>query len=131
MAALNSQQLTQLGHALKRRQKALLEEVRSDLERSGEQHYIDLAGRVRDSGDDAVADLLADMDAAIIDRQVGELRDIEAAQKRLTDGSYGTCLECGQEIGFDRLKAYPTAKRCILCQSKREKGYAHQGTPSL
>jgi RNA polymerase-binding protein DksA len=131
MAALNPQQLTQLGHALKRRQKALLEEVRNELERSGEQHYIDLAGRVTDSGDEAVADLLADMDAAIIDRQVGELRDIDAAQKRLKDGSYGTCIECGQEIGFDRLKAYPTAKRCILCQTKREKGYAHQRTPSL
>jgi RNA polymerase-binding protein DksA len=131
MSDLTAQQLTQLSRALDRRQRALLEEVRTELERSGEQHYIDLAGRVTDTGDQAVADLLADLDAQIIDRQVNELRDIAAAQERLRTGSYGACTDCGQEIGFERLTAYPTAKRCIQCQTKREKGFAHSGTPSL
>lgn len=131
MSALPAQQLDQLSLALKQRQQSLLEEVRYELERSGEQRYIDLSGRVTDSGDQAVADLLADLDAAIIDRQVNELRDIEAAQARIRDGSYGQCSDCAQEIGFERLRAYPTAKRCIKCQIRREKGFAHPGTPSL
>lgn len=131
MPDLTSQQLSQLSRALDSRQQALLEEVRTELERSGEQHYIDLAGRVTDSGDQAVADMLADLDAEIIDRQVKELRDIDAARERLHTGRYGQCTDCGQDIGFERLTAYPTAKRCIQCQTKREKGFAHPGTPSL
>jgi RNA polymerase-binding protein DksA len=131
MPDLTSQQLSQLSRALDSRQQALLEEVRTELERSGEQHYIDLAGRVTDSGDQAVADMLADLDAEIIDRQVKELRDIDAAKERLRTGRYGDCTDCGQEVGFERLCAYPTAKRCIQCQSQREKGYAHGGTPRL
>jgi RNA polymerase-binding protein DksA len=131
MPALTPQQTSQLERALQARQKSLLEEVRNELERSGEQHYIDLAGRVTDSGDAAVADILADLDAALIDRQVNELRDIEAAQARVRAGTYGECVDCSQEIGFERLHAYPTAKRCIQCQTKRETRFAHPGTPSL
>jgi len=37
----------------------LLEEIRDELARSGDQHYIDLAGAVTDLGDDSVADMLA------------------------------------------------------------------------
>jgi RNA polymerase-binding protein DksA len=131
MAVLSQDQMNRLRKALDTRYKVLVAEVRAELERSGEQHYVDFAGRVTDTGDESVADLLADLDAAMIDRQVIELRDIEAAQERVRDGSCGTCIDCGTEIGFDRLTAYPTAKRCIQCQTKREKGFAHQGTPRL
>lgn len=131
MPELTPEQTSQLAQALSARQKSLLEEVRDELERSGEQHYIDLAGRVTDSGDQAVADVLADLDAAIIDREVKELRDIEAAQARMRAGSYGVCIDCAQDVGFERLRAYPTAKRCIQCQTKRETRFAHPGTPSL
>jgi RNA polymerase-binding protein DksA len=131
MAALSTQQTQALSEVLDRRSALLIEEVRTELERSGEQHYIDLAGRVTDTGDAAVADLLADLGAAIIDRQINEIRDIDAARQRIAAGSYGVCIDCGTDIGFERLTAYPTAKRCFQCQSKREKGYAHGGTPRL
>ncbi len=131
MAGLSKEQVKRLSQALEQRQKLLLEEVRTELERSGEEHYADLAGRVTDSGDESVADLLTDLDAAMIDRQIHELRDIGAARERLAGSSYGSCEDCGAEIGFERLMAYPTARRCIQCQSKREKGFAHGGTPRL
>jgi DnaK suppressor protein len=131
MAALTQEQTRQLRSALDRRASLLIEEVRSELERSGDQHYIDLAGRVTDTGDEAVADVLADLGAAIIDRQVNEIRDIDAARGRIEAGSYGVCIDCGTEIAFERLMAYPTAKRCFRCQTQREKNYAHGGTPRL
>jgi RNA polymerase-binding protein DksA len=131
MAALTQEQTRRLRKALDERYALLIEEVRTELERSGEQYYIDLAGRVTDSADEAVADVLADLNAAIIDRQVHEIRDIEASRKRMEAGTYGRCIDCGTDIGFERLMAYPTAKRCIQCQSQREKGYAHGGTPRL
>ena len=45
-----------------------------------------------------------------------------------------TGIESGQKVlvdGFKRLQAYPTAKRCIECQEKREREYAQEGRPTL
>ena len=36
-------------------------------------------------------------------------------------GRYGVCIDCGTAIDFKRLEAYPTAKRCIACQQRRER----------
>jgi RNA polymerase-binding transcription factor DksA len=63
--------------------------------------------------------------------QSQELRDIDAARARLKNHSYGICMSCGDDIGFERLRAYPTAKRCLPCQQQRERTYAHGGTPTL
>ena len=125
-------QLSKLALRLDKRYASLLEEVRDALEKSENQQYVELIGRVpADIGDQSVGDALADLNLAIIDRHVGELRDIEAARARMRDGGFGTCVECGAEIGYDRLLAYPTAKRCFACQQQRERVYAHQGTPTL
>jgi DnaK suppressor protein len=62
---------------------------------------------------------------------VQELNDIDAALRRMEDGSYGICDECGQEIGYPRLDAQPTALRCISDQEKYERTYARGATPSL
>ncbi|HMA32664.1 MAG TPA: TraR/DksA family transcriptional regulator [Casimicrobiaceae bacterium] len=124
--------MAQLSGQLDQRRQALLEEVRDELEHSENQQYIELIGRVpADVGDESVGDALADLNLAIIDRHVQELRDIDAAKLRVRDGSFGICIDCGGDIGFERLRAYPTAKRCRRCQEHREKTYAHQGTPSL
>jgi DnaK suppressor protein len=44
------------------------------------------------------------------------LRDIEAALRRLDDGSYGDCGRCRQPIRRDRLEAVPTSRYCSPCQ---------------
>jgi len=130
--SLSRSQVTELAEQLDRRRESLLEEVRDELEHSENQQYIELIGRVpADVGDQSVGDALADLNLAIIDRHVRELRDIDAAKLRIKDGSFGVCIDCGSGIGFERLRAYPTAKRCRPCQEHREKTYAHQGTPSL
>ena len=131
MAKLTGDQLAQLKTTLQKRYLELREEVRSELERSGDQHYIDLAGSVTDAGDDSVADMLVDVDAAIVDRQVHEMREVEASLKRLAELNFGECIDCGDEIGFDRLMAYPTAQRCMRCQSLHEKIYSHEQNPTL
>lgn len=124
-------QIDELRHDLERRRTHLLEEIRGELARSGEQHYIDLAGQVADAGEASVADLLIDVDTAMSLRDIRELRDVETALERIAAGSYGECSDCGGDIGFPRLKAYPTAARCIHCQTKFEKSHAGEGTPSL
>lgn len=112
--------------------RSLLEEVRDELADTENQQYVEIVGRVpTDSGDAAIGDALADLNLAIIDRHVREIRDIEAAMTRIEDGAFGTCTDCGVAVAFERLLAYPTAKRCLECQQRHEKLYAHEGTPRL
>lgn len=131
MANLSEDQLAQLKQVLQQRYLELQEDVRGELERSGDQRYIDLAGKVGDVGDDSVADMLVDIDTAIVDRQVQEMRAIETSLKRLAALNFGDCGDCGGEIGFARLLAYPTAQRCMPCQSRHEKTHQHESNPSL
>jgi RNA polymerase-binding transcription factor DksA len=48
------------------------------------------------------------------------LKDVMLAERRLADGGYGECTECGQDILFTRLKAYPEAAMCIDCKQEKE-----------
>ena len=49
------------------------------------------------------------------------LAEIDAALKRIEDGTYGTCTNCGKEIPEERLEARPWATLCIDCQRERER----------
>jgi DnaK suppressor protein len=57
---------------------------------------------------------------AMNEHETAELGDIEAAMERMDAGSYGQCTDCGVSIPPARLNAYPTAKRCIDCQTVAE-----------
>ena len=130
--ALTKIQISELEHKLDEQYDSLLQEVRDALEQSENQQYVELIDRSpADSGDRAAGDALADLNLAVIDRHVREVRDIEAARTRVEDGSFGTCADCSGDIGFDRLLAYPTATRCFICQRQHEKTYAHEGNPTL
>jgi len=132
MATLSQAQLDQLVEQLNAERTALLQEVRAELENSGDQQRIELLNREPgDSGDESLATSLADFNLTMMDRQLTELRDIEAAFARVKAGEYGVCVDCGQDIEFPRLRAYPTAKRCLQCQEKRERTFAHGGRPKL
>ncbi len=50
------------------------------------------------------------------------LRLVEEAMDRLSDGSYGECINCGDEISAKRLEAIPWAPYCIKCQELMEQG---------
>lgn len=132
MAALTQSQIDQLAKKLNADYQALLREVREELENSGNQHRIDLLNsEPGDSGDESMANALADFNLAILDRHIDGMRDIEAALQRIKNGEYGVCIDCGVDVALARLQAYPTAKRCIVCQEKRERDYAHEGHPKM
>ncbi len=54
------------------------------------------------------------------DREAGLVGKIDEALKRLNDGDYGYCEECGVEIGLRRLEARLTATLCIDCKTLAE-----------
>lgn len=55
---------------------------------------------------------------AHLERNREQLEQIEAALKRLDDGTYGKCSNCGKPINPDRLELLPHAQMCVECQSK-------------
>jgi DnaK suppressor protein len=121
--ALNRRQIIELAYGMTERRNALLEEVRNDVARAREEPYASVAGPTPDIGDQAVADLAADLGEAEITRDLGELRALEAALKRVADSTYGLCVDCGEDIPFARLQAQPGAERCLACQERHERTY--------
>jgi DnaK suppressor protein len=53
-------------------------------------------------------------------RDLEELREIRLARQRISDGCYGTCLDCGVDIDLARLLAQPHASRCVSCEEEAE-----------
>ena len=109
-----------LAHLLGKLASNARDQIRAALLQSGDQKYIDLAGQVRDCGGESVANELLEVENALIESQTPELREIEAARKRLAQGAIELCVDCGGEIGFQRLVANPVALRCFECQEKFE-----------
>jgi DnaK suppressor protein len=53
-----------------------------------------------------------------LDRESKLLKEVEAALKRIEQGSFGVCLRCEEDIPEKRLKAVPWAAYCISCQEQ-------------
>lgn len=130
-ASVSAQEKVLLKTRLEQRRAELLSSIRRQLLESDNKMYNDLAGRVHDSAEEAVADLLADIGFADIDREVSEVSDIEQALIRIATGMYGVCIDCEADIPFERLSAYPSAKRCLACQQRHESGVGAASRPSL
>ena len=128
---LTQQQTKELGKMINERRSVLISELREDAERTREQPYAEHAGPAPDSGDESVATLFADLEQADVTRDLDEFRGIEAARQRLQDGAYGICADCGTDIDFSRLRAFPAALRCVQCQERYEKTYRGDPKPSL
>jgi DnaK suppressor protein len=56
-------------------------------------------------------------------RESAELDAIDAALKRIEDGTYGVCVDCGADIGIARLRAAPETARCVSCQQQYERSH--------
>ncbi len=74
----------------------------------------------QDTGDMGLIDLLADTGLAVSDILRQKLSRMDAAERKLEEGSYGICEDCGEEIAVGRLRVEPFAICCVKCQEKRE-----------
>ena len=128
---LTENQVREFKKLLDDRYFELCEEVRQELLSTDDQTYIELAGQVHDLGEASVADLLVDLQLAEIDNHIREIREIDAALMRIAAGGYGVCADCNTSIASDRLKAYPTARRCHRCAVNHERNHARESGPSM
>ena len=106
--------------------KKMLEDRRRELlsEVQGRMRDVRLEGNkerdVLDQGESSEVDIQEDIEFALIQMKSETLNKIDAALRRLEDGSYGDCFECGEEISEARLRALPFAVRCKDCEEARE-----------
>ena len=118
---LERREIEKLRELMTNRALQLRDEIRQTLAKSDEEHYLQIADQVRDLEDESFADLMVDVNLAEIDRDLAELRQIDAALIRMREGTYGACEECGQVIEIGRLELTPFANRCFDCQSVYER----------
>lgn len=131
MTKLHQEQVAELHAALSRQRREIAASVSDERAHPEERSFAAISGGVTDAGDEAVADVIADLGAARTDRHENDLRAIEAALLRLQEGGYGDCIDCGAAIGYARLKVSPAAARCVKCQNTFERTVAHPETPRL
>jgi len=55
------------------------------------------------------------------DREREKLHSIDEALLRITEGEYGICEECDEDIPMGRLKVLPFTRHCVKCKSDLEK----------
>ena len=82
-----------------------LDSIKKDVTQA---HSVDSAEQAQERENDEVVDAIGNETAASI-------RIIQAALERIEDGTYGSCEDCGEDIGAARLKAVPEATRCVAC----------------
>jgi RNA polymerase-binding protein DksA len=128
---LSEAERNELQSLIEERRQELLLEINRGVERVRDDNYNRIAGEAPDSGDEALASLVADTENAEANRDMRELQELDHALRRLAAGDYDTCAECGDDIPFARLRAYPGATRCVPCQSQFEKTHNRPAEPTL
>ena len=129
MTPLSDRQRDELQERLAKRREALRAEIQRELANSDDPRVTGFMNQLVATEDWVLADILTDLDIATVTRDVGELAEVDGALARIAEGSYGTCSDCGEPIGWPRLNAQPTAERCIACQQKLEVRSGRPGHP--
>ena len=75
---------------------------------------------VLDAAESSELDIQDEIEFALIQMKAETLNKIEEALRRLEEGTYGYCFECGEEVSEKRLRALPFAVRCKDCEEARE-----------
>lgn len=84
--------------------------------------------KVKDDEEKGLDDLIIHVDVALAEIGAASLNAIEEALRRLAEGIYGICTDCGGAIGSSRLAAVPFAIRCLRCQEAKESLRTREGS---
>jgi DnaK suppressor protein len=117
-AVTKSSRYNELKKMLEARRRELVSEVHGkirDVRAEGGKER-----EVLDQGESSEVDIQEDIEFALIQMKAETLNKIDAALRRLEEGTYGNCFECGDEIAEARLRALPFAVRCKDCEEARE-----------
>ena len=117
-APLTDEQLEELTAVLKERRQGILREAAGA---SLEAAQTDQHARVADENDLASAEWDKAFEQRMQKRGEGLLKKLDKALKLVDEGEYGECENCGNDIGYKRLRARPEASMCIECKEEQER----------
>jgi DnaK suppressor protein len=98
--------------------EATLAEIQKSLRTGTDVPDVEPSGDIYDQ---ASSERDRELDLLLGDREREKLRNIDEALDRLTDGEYGVCEECEEDIPLGRLKVLPFARYCVRCKADIEK----------
>ncbi len=116
-----SDPLKEIKRSLINRREAIVKEAKEEIAKyiSGENRQ--LVDTALDEGDWAVVDISEDINLRRLAAHRKALHDIDESLRKIEEGSYGICEECGEEIGEKRLSVLPTATLCVTCKGNKER----------
>jgi DnaK suppressor protein len=112
--------LSRAEKTLSSRVASLRADIARELRKYDDERLGLVADNVADRAELSIANVIGDLYLAEIDRDVRELRHVESALLRISAGTYGSCIDCGQAIDPMRLEFNPHAARCLRCQENVE-----------
>src|SRR5438093_12431922 len=104
--------------SLRRKQQELLDSYQRD-KAAGNAQPDD---GIQDLADKAASAYSKELNFSLSDGERNLLMQIEEALSRTEEGTFGTCTNCGNQVGEKRLQAVPWTPYCIDCQELQEKG---------
>jgi DnaK suppressor protein len=102
------------------RRTVLTREIDDLLQRHRTDQLIQREQSVSDSGDKSLQDSTGEQQISILEVRNRMRNQLDEALRRLNEGTYGVCEDCGRQVSPERLKAVPFARRCVECQQKAE-----------
>ena len=119
MPELSKERKERLAEMLRENKRRIWNELREDLfkETSSLQAQYDIPQDLEERG---LLDMLEDMGLTRADIRQDQLIQMEQAERKLDEGTYGICESCGLEIDEKRMALMPFANYCMPCQEKRE-----------
>jgi DnaK suppressor protein len=109
-----------LRNALIRKREEIVKEAKSEISKYIRGETRQLVDTALDNGDWSVVDLSEDISLRQLSTHRETLLKIDEALRKIDEGTYGKCEDCGEDISVERLKVLPFAIYCVDCQGRRE-----------
>lgn len=110
-----------LRKVLVEKRRAILQEAKTEISKYIKGETRQLVDTALDDGDWSVVDLSEDINLRQLGSHRENLQRIDEALRKLNEGTYGICEDCGDEISSERLRVLPFAIYCVDCQERKEK----------
>lgn len=113
---MNKEKLKKFKRIFEAQRKSLLfsdKVVREDFSVNADDRY--------DEVDQATTDVEQSMRMRLRNRETLYVKKLDEALRRIDEGTFGECTECGEDIELRRLEARPTATHCVACKEEQER----------
>lgn len=115
--ALNKKELKKFKELLETKRRAVLENAKKTLT----DHMVLDPSDLPDEMDLASSEYLQSFEFRLRGREKSHLAKLELALRKIDEGDFGICIECGEPIAKKRLEARPETQLCIKCKEDQER----------